>query len=330
MRAYRLRELSMDGLKLDEEDMPSPGSGEVLVKVKASSLNFRDFVILNGWFPMPIAPGRIPLSDGAGEIVALGDGVRRFAVGDRVVNAFYPNWFGGTFNTMPDQYVTEQDGWLSEYRVVNAEALSRLPDHLSFEEGATLPCAATTAWAALADIGSGATVLTQGTGGVSLFAVQFAKAAGARVIATTSSAAKAERLKALGADEVIDYVANPEWGETARALTGGVGIDRIVEVSGPATIAQSIKAIRLGGQISLIGILGGHDGGVDYMSMFTSFARFEPIAVGSRRDLEDMIRAIDLHKIKPVIDSQFSFDDARSAFDKLAQRQLFGKVVVSH
>lgn len=330
MRAYRLYELSMAGLKLVEEDMPLPGAGQVLVKVRASSLNFRDFVIINGFFPMPVAPGRIPLSDGAGEIVAVGNDVHRFAVGDRVVNAFYPNWFGGTFNSTPEQYVTEQDGWLSEYRVVSAEALSRLPDQLSFEEGATLPCAGTTAWAALAGIGSGDTVLTQGTGGVSLFAVQLAKAAGARVIATTSSAAKGERLKALGADEVIDYVANPEWGESVRALTGGRGVDRIVEVSGPATIGQSIKAIRLGGQISLIGILGGHEGGVDYMGMFLSFARFEPITVGSRRDLEDLIRAIDLHKIKPVIDSQFSFDDAKSAFDKLAQRQLFGKIVVSH
>jgi len=330
MRAYRLHELSMAGLKLGEEDMPSPGSGEVLVKVKASSLNFRDFVIVNGFFSAPVPPGRIPLSDGAGEIVAVGDDVRRFAVGDRVVNAFYPNWFGGAFDTMPEQYVTDHDGWLSEYRVVNAEALSRLPDHLSFEEGATLACAGTTAWAALAGIGSGDTVLTQGTGGVSLFAVQFAKAAGARVIATTSSAAKAERLKALGADDVIDYVANPEWSENVRALTGGRGVNRIVEVSGPATIGQSIKAIRLGGQISLIGVLGGHEGSVNYVSMFRSCARFEPIAVGSRRDLEDMIRIVDLHRIKPIIDSRFSFDDAKGAFDKLAQRQLFGRAVVNH
>jgi NADPH:quinone reductase-like Zn-dependent oxidoreductase len=320
----------MAGLKLVEEDMPSPGPGEVLVKVKASSLNFRDFVIINGWFPAPVTPGRIPLSDGAGEIAAVGDGVRRFAVGDRVVNAFYPNWFGGSLNGVSEQYVTDHDGWLSEYRVVSAEALSRLPDHLSFEEGATLACAGTTAWTALAGIGSGDTVLTQGTGGVSLFAVQFAKAAGARVIATTSSAAKAERLKLLGADEVIDYAANPEWGATVRALTGGVGVDRIVEVSGPTSVAQSIKAVRRGGQISLIGILGGAQGSVDYMSIFLSFAHFVPISVGSRRDLEDMIRVINLHKIKPVIDSQFSFDNAQAAFDKLAQRQLFGKIVVSH
>ena len=330
MRAYRLQELSMAGLKLVEEEQPAPGRGEVLVRVRASSLNFRDFIIVNGWFPMPIAPGRIPLSDGAGEIVAVGDDVRQFAVGDRVVNGFYANWFGGSFNTMPEQYVTEHDGWLSEYRVVNAEALSRLPDHLSFEEGATLPCAGTTAWSALAGIGAGDTVLTQGTGGVSLFAVQLAKAAGARVIATTSSAAKAERLKALGADDVIDYVANPDWGEQARALTGGTGVDRVVEVGGPATIGQSIKAVRLGGQISIVGILAGAEGGIDYMAMFLSFARFETIATGSRRDLEDMLRVIDRHNIKPVIDSIFPFDDARGAFDKLAQRKLFGKIVVAH
>src|SRR6266404_2089850 len=293
MRMYRLQTSGgIDGLIAGEAKLPAPGAGEVLVKVRASSLNFRDYIIVNGWFPMPVPDGRVPLSDGAGEVQAIGAGVRRFKVGDRVVNAFFPNWFGGKFNVMPEQYVIEHDGWLAEYKILNAEALAALPEYLSFEEGATLPCAGVTAWSALAGVSAGDTVLTQGTGGVSIFAIQLAKAMGARVIATTSNPEKADRLRGLGADHVIDYKANPAWGEEARALTLGRGVDRIVEVGGPGTLPQSVKAVAYGGQISLVGILGGAEGGVEFMAMFLSLARFQPIVVGSRRDLEDMIRVM--------------------------------------
>jgi NADPH:quinone reductase-like Zn-dependent oxidoreductase len=255
MRAYHLERLgSLAGLVAVEQEIPSPGAGDVLVRVRASSLNFRDLLIINGVYPIPVPPGRVPLSDAAGEIMAVGAGVARFKVGDRVINSFFPNWFGGSFNQMPDQYVANRDGWLTEYKVVSAEALVSMPEHLTFDEAATLPCAAVTAWSALAGTGSGDIVLTEGTGGVSLFAVQLAKAMGARVIATTSSPEKARRLTELGADHVIDYRALPEWGDQVRALTGGRGVDRVVEVGGPDTLVQSIKAVAYGGQVSMVGV----------------------------------------------------------------------------
>src|SRR6202158_6260595 len=213
MRVYQLdRPGSVDGLVLTERSVPSPAVGEVLVRVRASSLNFRDLMIINGQYPMPVPPGRVPLSDGAGEGVAVGAGVTRFKVGDRVINSFFPNWFGGSFKAMPEQYVVDHDGWLTEYKAVSAEALAGMPKHLTFEEAATLPCVAVTAWSALSGVRAGETVLTQGAGGVSLFALQLAKALGARVIATTSNPQKAARLRALGADEVIDSRAAPDWG----------------------------------------------------------------------------------------------------------------------
>jgi NADPH:quinone reductase-like Zn-dependent oxidoreductase len=331
MRAYQLDQLgSLDGLALVERDLPSPGLGEVLVRVRASSLNFRDLIILSGSYPVPVPAGRVPLSDGAGEVVAVGPGVTRFKIGDPVVNAFFPNWFGGSFNAMPEQYVADHDGWLAEYKVVSAEALVSMPKHLTFEEAATLPCAAVTAWSALAGVRAGETVLTQGTGGVSLFAVQLAKALGARVIATTSSPEKAQRLRALGADEVIDYRASPDWGDQARALTGGRGVDRVVEVGGPDTLAQSVKAIAFGGQVSLVGVLAGAEGGIDFMSLFFSLATFKTIVVGSRRDLEDLCRTIEQHEIRPVIDSVYAFEEAKAGWSHYGDRQVTGKVVFRH
>src|SRR6202795_5232135 len=301
-RAYQLDKLgSLDGLVLAERDMPSPGAGEVLVRVRASSLNFRDMMILNGAYPTPVPPGRVPLSDGAGEVVAVGAGVKRFKVGDRVINSFFPNFFGGSFNAMPEQPVVDHDGWLTEYKAVNAEALVAMPKHLTFEEAATLPCVAVTAWSALSGVRAGETVLTQGAGGVSLFALQLAKALGARVIATTSSPENAARLRELGADEVIDYRASPEWGDQVRALTFGRGVDRVVEVGGPGTLAQSIKAVAYGGQVSLVGALAADEGGMDFWSVFMSQARFQPIATGSRRDLEGLFWVMDKHHIPPVI-----------------------------
>src|SRR6202140_3314473 len=228
IRAYQLDKLgSLDGLVLAEREMPSPSAGEVLVKVKASSLNSRDTMILNGAYPAPVPSGRVPLSDGAGEVVEVGAGVKRFKVGDRIINSFFPNFFGGSFNFMPEQWVVDHDGWLTEYKAVSAEALVAMPKHLTFEEAATLPCVAVTAWSALLGVRAGETVLTQGTGGVSLFALQLAKALGARVIATTSNPENAARLRELGADEVIDARNSSDWGDQVRALTGGRGGDRV-------------------------------------------------------------------------------------------------------
>lgn len=331
MRAYHLEQFGkLDGLAVSEHVIPSPGAGEVLVRVRASSFNFRDLVIANGWYSPPVALGRVPLSDAAGEVEAIGSGVTRFKVGDRVVNSFFPNWFGGTFNVMPQQWVVDHNGWLTEYKVVNAEALVLMPHHLSFEEASTLPCAGVTAWSALAGVAAGDTVLTEGTGGVSLFAVQLAKALGARVIATTSSPEKAERLRQLGADHVIDYRTTKEWGKQVRALTDGRGVDRVVEVGGANTLAQSVQAIAYGGQISLVGILAGVEGGIDFMTMFTTHATFKAISVGSRRDLEDLNRVLAQHQIRPVIDSVYAFDDAMTGLSYFADRQLFGKVVIRH
>src|ERR1700726_3270912 len=227
IRAYQLDKLgSLHGLVLAERDMPSPGAGEVLVRVRASSLNFRDTMILNGLYPMPIPAGRVPLSDGAGEVIAVGAGVTRFKVGDRVINSFFPNWFGGTFNAMPEQWVVDRDGWLTEYKAVSAEALVAMPVYLTFEEAATLPCVPVAAGSALSGVRAGKIVLTQGAGGVSLFAVQLAKALGARVIATSSNPENAARLREMGVDEVIDTRESPDWGDKVRALTGGRGVDR--------------------------------------------------------------------------------------------------------
>jgi NADPH:quinone reductase-like Zn-dependent oxidoreductase len=312
------------------EDLPPPGAGEVVMRTWATSLNARDLAMLNG--RLQSMPGVIPLSDAAGEIVEIGPGVTRFSVGDRVVNSFNPHWFGGPLRMRPTQYATSVDGWLATHRVISAEALTRMPDHLGFEEAATLPCAGVTAWSALQGITAGDTVLTQGSGGVALFAVQLAKHFGARVMATTTSAHKTDRLKALGADEVIDVRAFPEWSAVVKELTQGRGVDRIVEVGGPGTFAQSINAVAYHGQVSVIGVLtaGGDQPVINFMQLFHSQARYECIGVGSRSDLEELIRAVSNHQLRPVIDSTFAFDDFDKAFARLAGRDVFGKVAITH
>src|ERR1700692_4653953 len=331
MRVYQLdRPGSLDGLVLAERDIPSPAAGEVLVRVRASSINVRDLMIINGEFPMPVPPGRVPLSDGAGEVVAVGVVLKRFKVGDRVINSFFPNWFGGTFNAMPVQYVVDRDGWLTEFKAVSAEALVAMPVYLTFEEAATLPCVAVAAWSALSGVRAGKIVLTQGAGGVSLFAVQLAKALGARVIATSSNPENAARLREMGVGEVIDTRDLPDWGDKVRELTGGRGVDRVVEVGGPGSPALSVQAIAYGRQASLAGALAGMTGVPDFMAMFLSQATYQPIPTGSRRDLEDLCRVLEQHKIQPVIDSVFSFEDAKDGLSNYAGRKVTGKVVIRH
>jgi NADPH:quinone reductase-like Zn-dependent oxidoreductase len=329
MKIYRLQKVgSIDGLELCEEPTPKPGPGEILIRIMATSLNYRDLSILQGWSPFGVEPGRVPVSDAAGIVEAVGPGVTRFAVGDRVANAFVPGWTAGPFRELRPQYGLQLDGWLSEYRCIDQNELVAIPASISFAEAATLPCAAVTAWSAIAGIGPHQRVLTQGTGGVSLFAVQFAKAAGAEVIATTSSSEKAARLRALGADHVINYAETPDWGEQAKGIAGGRGVDRVVEVGGPGTFAQSIKAVAIGGQISMVGVLASGDM-PGFLDLFLSLARFQPIATGNRQDLEDVIATVARHDMHPVIDSRFAFEDTTSAWKRFAGRNLFGKVVIT-
>ena len=299
MRAYRIDSFgSVGGVVLGLRDDPRPGTHEILLRVRASSLNYRDLMVLKGGGRGPTKLGVVPLSDGAGEVAAVGDGVSRFAVGDRVIGCFHPRWFGGPIKAdyLTDRLGANLDGMLAEYAVVNEEATVRMPDHLSFEEAATLPCAAVTAWAALTGdsrVTAGDTVLTQGTGGVSIFALQFAQLLGAEVIGTTSSAAKAERLKALGAAAVIDYIETPEWHEKVAELTDGRGVDCVVEIGGPDTLANSIKSLAVGGHISLIGSSLSRSGVMlDPLLLGGRGMSLGSISVGSRADFEAMNRAI--------------------------------------
>jgi NADPH:quinone reductase-like Zn-dependent oxidoreductase len=306
------------------------------MRVRASSLNYRDLMVLKGGGRGPTKLGVVPLSDGAGEVAAIGEGVTRVKIGDPIAGCFHPRWFGGPIK--PD-YLTDRlganlDGMLAEYAVFNEEAVVVLPSHLSFEEAATLPCAAVTAWVALTGhyrVTAGDTVLTQGSGGVSAFALQFARVLGARVIATTSTAEKAERLRALGASEVINYAETPDWDEKARELTKGRGVDCVVEIGGPRTIAKSLQALAVGGHVSLIGASLSPAGTMlDPLLLTGRGITVGAISVGSRADFEAMNRAIALHSLHPVIDRTFLFADAKAAYRHFEGRGHFGKVVISH
>lgn len=337
MRAYRIESFgSVDGVVLGENPDPRAGTREILVRVRATSLNYRDLMVLKGGGRGPTKQGVVPLSDGAGEVVALGDGARRFAVGDRVIGCFHPRWFGGPIKAdyLSDRLGANFDGMLAEYAVVNEEAAVAVPGDLSFEEAATLPCAAVTAWVALTGhrrVTAGNTVLTQGTGGVSIFAVQFARLLGARVIATTSSAAKAERLMALGAAATINYAEAPAWHEKVMALTDAQGADCVVEIGGPDTLTNSIKSLAVGGHISLIGSSLSRSGTMlDPLLLGGRGMTLGSISVGSRADFEAMNRAIALHRLQPVIDRVFPFEHALDAYRHFESRAHFGKVVISH
>jgi NADPH:quinone reductase-like Zn-dependent oxidoreductase len=335
MKAYCLdKPGSIDGLVLREVPTPSPGPGEILIRIAATAINNRDLMVVHDQYGFPIPAGLIPLSDGAGIVEAVGPGVRRFAVGDRVSPTMQTGWIGGP--ARPEYFGTDLGGSLPgvlcQYFVVGEEAAVRLPAHLSLEEGATLNCAGVTAWVSLTwpfPVGPGETVLVQGTGGVALFALQLAKALGAKVIATTSTAEKMARLKALGADEVINYVTAPEWQEQVKAATGGIGVDRVVETGGPNTMARSVAALRIGGQLSLVGFSGGLGPDFNPLTLLGRAIRIETISVGSRNDFEAMNRAIAAHGIRPVVDRVFPFDQARQALGHLAGRGHVGKIVIA-
>ena len=319
-------------LRIVEVPEPSPGPGEAVVAVRACSLNYRDLAVARGGYGRAVKTPLIPLSDGAGEVVATGPGVTRVKQGDRVAGIFMQRWVAGPVDDEKSASAMGGaiNGMLSEVVCLNAEGLTRFPHHLSYEEAATLPCAALTAWNALFRSGGlrpGESVLVQGTGGVSIFALQFAKMAGARVIATSSSTAKLERVKAMGADESINYKTYPDWDKTVRDLTGGVGVDHIVEVGGAGTLPLSIRAVRRGGHIALIGVLTG-GGEIDPRPILMKAIRLHGIYVGSREMFEEMNQALSLSALRPVIDRVFGFDEIAPAMRLLESGGHFGKICI--
>jgi NADPH:quinone reductase-like Zn-dependent oxidoreductase len=330
MRLVRLKAPGgLENLRLVEEDHSEPGLGELLVRIRACSLNFHDDMVVHG--KIPSADGRIPLTDGAGEVIAVGDGVDKFKVGDAVVSTFYPNWAGGEPTPAVSRDIPGEtfDGYACEFVSLPAQFFTKAPAGCTHTEAATLPCAGVTAWRGLVTCGQvkpGDTVLILGTGGVSLFALQFAKAAGARVIATSSSDEKLEKLRRLGADDVINYKAVPDWGRVAKDLTDGRGVDHVIEVGGPATLTQSISACRTGGHIALVGVLTGFAAEVSIPALFSNQIRISGISIGSREDQENMIRAIAVNRLRPVIDSRFELQDINNAFRHYESQTHFGKV----
>lgn len=333
MKALQLNQpAGLNNLKLvDIADPGQPGRGQIRVKVKASSLNYHDLGVVLGH--MPTADKRIPMSDGAGVVEAVGEGVTEFKVGDNVVSTFFPDWLSGEaeladFSTTPGDGV---DGFACEYAVREASAFTHMPADYSFAEAATLTTAGLTAWRALVVNGqlkAGDTVLVLGTGGVSIFALQMAKAMGAEVIVTSSSDEKLERAKALGADYLINYKNEPEWGDKVRQLTHDRGVDHTIEVGGPATLAQSIQATRISGHISLIGVLTGVSGKVPTVTLMARQQRLQGLIVGSRQQQVEMIRGLESTGIKPIIDKVFNFENLAEAFALQQAGGHFGKITV--
>jgi len=337
MKAYQLQDdWSIDNLRRVERPDPTPQPGQVLIRLRAASLNYRDlFVLKRGYGASTGTLPLIPVSDGVGDVVALGEGVTRVALGDRVCPMFFPDWIGGAPRAAHLAAILGGpcDGTMADLMAIDARSVARVPEHLSDEEAATLPCAALTAWRALVSEGgvkAGDTVLVQGTGGVSLFALQFATLLGARVIVTSSSDAKLERAQALGAHGLINYRKTPEWGVAAREMAGGEGVDHIVEVGGERTLGQSLRAVRVGGTLSLIGVLSGGKMDVRLGPIVTRAVRLQGVTVGSREDFEAMARAIAQHRLQPVVDRVFPLDELRPALDYLASGAQFGKICIRH
>lgn len=325
-----------DALKLVEAPDPTPGHGQVLVRMKAVSLNYRDMLMVNGMYSRgsATAGGTItPFSDGGGVVEAVGPGVTRVAVGDRVATLFFQHWTSGrpTLEKLSSSLGFPIPGAGRELGVFSQEGVSKVPDFLTDQQVATLPCAALTAWRGLfedARLEPGDTVVLQGTGGVSIFGLQFAKAAGYRTVITSSSDDKLARAKALGADHLVNYRTTPDWAGAVRQATGGVGADFIMEVGGAGTIQQSLKAVRIGGHIAIIGVVAGAGEGVNPGVLITNSARLQGLSVGSREMFEAMCRAIELHRIEPVVDKVFPWTDVAKAFAAMQGGEHFGKIVL--
>ncbi len=334
MRAIELQGVGIEQLRLVQRPDPQPGPGQVLVRMRHASLNYRDLVVAAGGYGAQIRTPLIPLSDGAGEVVAVGDGVRRVAVGDRVMSCFFQGWIAGapTPRALATSLGGPLDGVLCELCCLSQEGVCRLPDGLGLREAAALPCAAVTAWHALAvlgRVGPADTVLVQGTGGVSLFALQLAKLLGARVIVTSSSDDKLQRAQALGADHTLNYVRTPEWGKAVRGLTGGRGVDHVIEVGGAGTLGQSLRAVCTGGTISLIGVLSGARQEIHLPYVFLPQVRLQGVVVGSRETSEQLLRVVGAHGLHPVIDvRRFAMSAVAEACEHLRAGRHLGKVVL--
>ena len=333
MRTIEATAFSINALRITERPVPEPRRGEILVRIHAASLNYRDIAVLSGKYMPSLQLPYIPVSDGCGTVVAVGEGVTRFAVGHRVTPTYTQGWHSGN----PSQQLRAQStlgaplpGVLQEYIVIPAEDAVTPPEHLSDIEAATLPIAALTAWSTLADgaLSSGSTVLVQGTGGVALFALQFARCAGARVVALTSSDIKAERLRKLGAETVINYRTTPEWAQAVREATDGRGADIIVETTG-STLPKSMAAAAFGGFIGVVGFVGGYETAFNIRQLLGPKLRIQGISVGSRERFEAMNRAIVMHGLHPVVDSSFPLEKTAEAFRKLERGEHFGKITIS-
>ena len=332
MRAFEIQEFGIDNLKLVERDAGTPGPFDVLVRLKAASLNFRDLMVTEGTYNPRLKRPMIPLSDGAGIVEAAGDRVTRVKVGDRVAGIFMQKWLDGVVTRPVSQSALGGaiDGVLSERRVFHEDGLVPIPEHLSFVEAATLPCTGVTAWHALfeeAPAKTGDSVVIQGTGGVAIFALQLAKAAGMRAIVLSSSDEKLKRARQLGADHIINYKKEPDWEKSVLAIVPG-GADYVMQVAGDDALARSLKAVRMGGQVAVIGVLSGASASIDPRVVLMNSIRLQGIYVGSRAMFERMNRAIGLHQIRPVVDRVFPWLEAPQAMKYMQERSHFGKIAL--
>lgn len=334
MRTYEIQQFGIENLTLVEREIPQPAPDEVLIKFHAASLNYRDLMIVSGTYNPRMKLPAVPFSDGSGEVVEVGKAVTKWKAGDRVCTTVIAGWIDGEPSAEKAKTAIGAgsfDGVLREYAAFSEESIVREPAHLSFNEAATLPCAAVTAWNALVvsgNVKAGDTVLTLGTGGVSVFAIQFAKQLGAKVIATSSSDEKLAKANGLGADETINYKAVEDWDKAVLELTGGRGVDHVIEVGGTGTLTRSVKSVRVGGHIALIGALN-MSGEFNPVPVFMKGIRMQGIFVGSRRMFEDMNAGVESSGMRPVIDRTFEFDEAREALKYMESGSHFGKIVVS-
>ena len=337
MKAYIIKN-PRHGIKAWEQATmpePKPGRGEVLIAVKAASLNYRDLMIAKGLYPLPMLENAIPLSDGAGEITAVGEGVTRWKTGDRVCGSFFQTWTDGPIPQDAQMHTLggPMHGMLAQQVVLSQEGVVRMPEHLSYEEAATLPCAALTAWNGLVEsanpLAPGATVLTLGTGGVSVFAAQFAKAHGFEVIVTTSDEDKIKRLKSMGVNKIVNYKQTPEWDKEVLAINGGKNADHVIEVGGSGTLQRSLNVIKTGGTVSLIGVLSGLGNVINPDVVLFKNVRLQGILIGSVRMFENMNALIEERKLKPVIDKVYPFAEASEAYARLESAAHFGKIVIA-
>lgn len=334
MKAFQITQFGLEHLEQVDLPEPKPGTREVLVRIHAASLNYRDLMMVRGHYNPRLPLPRIPLSDGAGQVVALGDGVQHVRVGDRVAGVILQHWYDGQPSIEKSRcaLADDLDGVLAEYIVLPQDGIVPIPGHLSYEEAATLPCAALTAWNALTEathLNPGNTVLIQGTGGVSIFALQFAKLLGARVLGISSSDEKLEGARMLGLDAGLNYKQTPEWSKWVKDHTGGEGVDLIVEVGGSATLNESMKSIRIGGTIAQIGVLSGIEEKLSIVRILMRQIRIAGIFVGSRRMFEDMNRAISLHELHPVVGKVFPFLETLEAYRYMEEAGHFGKIVIA-